>query len=211
MKKQARNIGLAIVGAGRVGLIRGELAARHPAVGWIGIAEINPDRAKLVANHVYVIPRNRSMVIKDGKLNLLPRGKVAGQHRPVDQFLRSLADDQHHRAIGVILSGTGSDGVLGLEAIKGEGGITFAKDATAQRDGMPRGAVASGFVAMVPPRARIWMRGLLMRPIALWCSGRISVVHLAFAVHHHPTAASKQSHSQMDDPGLTAPLPSPAL
>jgi myo-inositol 2-dehydrogenase/D-chiro-inositol 1-dehydrogenase len=52
MKKQAKNIGLAIVGAGRVGLIRGELAARHPAVRWIGIAEINPDRAKLVGDKV---------------------------------------------------------------------------------------------------------------------------------------------------------------
>ncbi|HET7597394.1 MAG TPA: Gfo/Idh/MocA family oxidoreductase [Burkholderiales bacterium] len=52
MKKQTKNIGLAIVGAGRVGLIRGELAARHPAVGWIGIAEINPERAKLVGDKV---------------------------------------------------------------------------------------------------------------------------------------------------------------
>lgn len=52
MKKQAKSIGLAIVGAGRVGLIRGELAARHPAVGWIGIAEINPDRAKMVGDRI---------------------------------------------------------------------------------------------------------------------------------------------------------------
>ncbi len=66
---------------------------------------------------------------------------------PIDIFFRSLAEDQHNNAVGVILSGTASDGTLGLTAIKGEGGITFAQDSkTAKYDGMPSSAVASGAV-----------------------------------------------------------------
>ena len=72
-------------------------------------------------------------------------------HRPVDQFFRALAEDQRHQAIGVVLSGTATDGTLGLEAIKAEGGITFAQDATAQHEGMPHSAIASGCVDFVLP------------------------------------------------------------
>ena len=101
-------------------------------------------------NHVYVIPPDRGMIIVRGVLQLLPR--ASGTHRPVDQFFRALAEDRRHQAIGVILSGTATDGTLGLEAIKGEGGITFAQDETAQHDGMPHSAVASGCVDhMLPP------------------------------------------------------------
>ena len=65
MRKQPKQIGLAIVGAGRVGLIRGELAARHPEVAWIGIAEKNPERAKLVAGRIgaeFVTADHRELV-----------------------------------------------------------------------------------------------------------------------------------------------------
>lgn len=73
-----------------------------------------------------------------------------GQHLPIDHFLRSLAIDQAGKAIGVILSGTASDGALGLKAIKAEGGITIAQDiASARYDGMPRSAVATGCVDYV--------------------------------------------------------------
>jgi two-component system CheB/CheR fusion protein len=82
-------------------------------------------------------------------LQLLPR--ESGLHRPVDQFFRSLAEDLGHDAIGVVLSGTATDGTAGLEAIKAEGGITFAQDATAQHDGMPHSAIASGCVDLVLP------------------------------------------------------------
>lgn len=61
-------------------------------------------------------------------------------HRPMDSFLESLAQDQRERAIGVVLSGTASDGTLGLEAMKAEGGITLAQDETAKHDSMPRSA-----------------------------------------------------------------------
>lgn len=101
-------------------------------------------------NHVYVIPPGRCMIITQSRLVLEPResdGK--GQRRVIDHFLRSLAEDSRHRAIGVILSGTATDGTLGLEAIKAEGGITFAQDSSAQHDGMPTSAIDSGCVDYV--------------------------------------------------------------
>ena len=107
------------------------------------------DKLAVDPNHVYVIPPDRSMIIVGGELQLLPR--EGGLHRPVDQFFRALAEDHGHQAIGVVLSGTASDGTLGLEAIKGEGGITFAQDATAQHEGMPHNAIASGCVDFVLP------------------------------------------------------------
>src|SRR5215467_12756624 len=95
-------------------------------------------------NAVYVIPPGRSIVLSGNMLSLLPREETRAPHRPVDTFLRSLAESRHHSAIGVILSGTGNDGTQGLEAIKAEGGITFAQNETAQQDGMPRSAIAAG-------------------------------------------------------------------
>ncbi len=102
-------------------------------------------------NRVYVIPPDRNMIISRGVLKLLPREEARGRYRPIDFFFRSLAEDQGHRAIGVILSGTATDGTLGLEAIKAEGGITFAQDNTAQQSSMPQSAVASGCVDFVLP------------------------------------------------------------
>jgi two-component system CheB/CheR fusion protein len=80
------------------------------------------------SNHVYVMPPGKDMTIDEGRLQLQPRAAHA-LHRPVDLFFRSLADDRRHQAIGVILSGTASDGTLGTRAIKGASGITFAQDA----------------------------------------------------------------------------------
>src|SRR5262249_49744211 len=105
-------------------------------------------------NSVYVIPPGRSIVLSGNLLSLLPREETRAPHRPVDTFLRSLAASRHHSAIGVILSGTGNDGTQGLEAIKAEGGITFAQDESAQQDGMPRSAISAGCVDFVlPPEA----------------------------------------------------------
>jgi two-component system CheB/CheR fusion protein len=113
------------------------------------------DETRVEPNRVYVIPPDHDIVISRGFLQLRPREKVRGLHRPIDLFLRSLAEDQRDRAIGVILSGTASDGTLGLEEIKAEGGITFAQDDTAQQNSMPRSAVASGCVDFVLPPAGI--------------------------------------------------------
>jgi two-component system, chemotaxis family, CheB/CheR fusion protein len=105
-------------------------------------------------NHVYVIPPDRSMIIVRGALQLFPREGRGAPH-PIDQFFRSLAVEQRHRAIGVVLSGTATDGTLGLGEIKAEGGITFAQDETAQHEGMPHSAIASGCVDFVLAPAEI--------------------------------------------------------
>ena len=98
-------------------------------------------------DHVYVIPPNTDMTISGGILTLEPRTEVRGHHMPIDHFFHSLAEDQKNNAIGVILSGTASDGALGLKAIKAEGGITFAQDEkSAKYGGMPHSAVAAGAV-----------------------------------------------------------------
>ncbi|HTM48242.1 MAG TPA: chemotaxis protein CheB [Bryobacteraceae bacterium] len=106
-------------------------------------------------NHFYVIPPNTQMTIRSGVLRLSPRASKDGPFLSIDSFFRSLAEDRQSRAVGVILSGTGTDGTLGLEAIKGEGGITFAQDATAQFDSMPRSAASAGVVDFVLPPGEI--------------------------------------------------------
>lgn len=107
------------------------------------------DEPRVEPNRIYVIPPDRNMIISQGVLQLFPRKEARGQHRPIDLFFRSLAEDQKERAIGVVLSGTATDGTLGLAEIKAEGGITFAQDDTAQQSSMPRSAVASGCVDFV--------------------------------------------------------------
>jgi two-component system, chemotaxis family, CheB/CheR fusion protein len=110
----------------------------------------------VVCNHVYVLPPNSDMTISNGVLHLEKREAGRGHHMPIDTFLRSLADDQLSNAIGVILSGTASDGTVGLLAIKSAGGITFAQDSdTAKYDGMPSSAIAAGVVDFVLPPDRI--------------------------------------------------------
>lgn len=104
---------------------------------------------------VYVIPPDAEMTLFRGVLHLMPREKTGGQYMPVDSFFRSLAEDLGNNAVAVILSGTGSDGSLGIRAVKGEGGIVFAQDETAKYDGMPKSAVDTGCVDFVLPPDRI--------------------------------------------------------
>jgi two-component system, chemotaxis family, CheB/CheR fusion protein len=111
---------------------------------------------RIKPNRVYVIPPRAFMAITAGIFKLTPRSKESGQHLSVNFFLRSLAEERKSGAIGVILSGTGADGTLGLEGIKAEGGITFAQDpATAKYDGMPRSAIDSGCVDFILPPKEI--------------------------------------------------------
>jgi two-component system CheB/CheR fusion protein len=106
-------------------------------------------------DHVYVIPANTNMAIKDGTLKLSPRLLVHGQHMPIDNFFRSLAERVGQRAIGVVLSGTASDGTEGCRAIKAAGGITFAQDEeSAKYDSMPRSAIDAGYIDFIlPPKS----------------------------------------------------------
>jgi two-component system CheB/CheR fusion protein len=92
-------------------------------------------------DHIYVIPPNTDMTIGAGAFALTPRA-TEERHTPIDHFFRSLAQELEGRAIGVVLSGTGSDGTLGLRAIKAEGGITFVQDErSAKHPGMPQSAL----------------------------------------------------------------------
>ncbi|HEY2343872.1 MAG TPA: chemotaxis protein CheB, partial [Chthoniobacteraceae bacterium] len=114
---------------------------------------VNKTRAE--ANQIYVIPPNCDLTIAAGILKLTPRKKNEPA-RSIDHFLQSLASDQKGNAIGVILSGAGSDGAKGLKAIKHAGGITFAQDADSSKyDSMPRSAVATGCVDFVLPPGKI--------------------------------------------------------
>ncbi|SFU49555.1 two-component system, chemotaxis family, CheB/CheR fusion protein [Pontibacter akesuensis] len=95
-------------------------------------------------NKVYVIPNNKEIIIRDNRLLLLDK-TVAGRSRTVDTFFTSLAADKGQKAIGVILSGTGTDGSEGARAIKKAGGLVLVQDpATARFDGMPRNAIKTG-------------------------------------------------------------------
>ena len=108
------------------------------------------DGMRIEANHVYVVPPNVQMEIDDGHLNLLPRPHDRSQFTPIDFFFESLARSAQERAIGVILSGTASDGSIGIREIKAVGGITIAqKHETAKYDGMPRAAIATGMIDLV--------------------------------------------------------------
>ena len=103
-------------------------------------------------DHVYVIPPNSLMTISRGVLALTPRHQRSVRNLPIDYFFQALADDLQSRAIGVVLSGTASDGTLGLKAIKAKGGVTFAQDsASARHPGMPESAVAAGCVDFTMP------------------------------------------------------------
>ncbi len=112
------------------------------------------DNMKVVPNHIYVIPPDTNMGILHDSLQLVQRQTERGRYLPVDWFLRTLAEDRGIGAIGVILSGTASDGTLGMKAVKAAGGITFAQDEeTAEYFGMPGSAMAAGCVDfMLPPK-----------------------------------------------------------
>jgi two-component system CheB/CheR fusion protein len=103
------------------------------------------DGAVVLVNHAYVIPPDADMEIERGTLRLTPRTERPGPHLPIDLFFDSLADDRGPGAIAVVLSGTGADGARGVQAVKTEGGITFAQSG-AEHDGMPRSAIATGCV-----------------------------------------------------------------
>src|SRR5207247_1765208 len=106
------------------------------------------------AEHVYVLPSNAILTIREGRLRLRHTGTADHQRTPIDVFFTSLAQDQGEHAIGIVLSGGGSDGTLGLKTIKENGGLTVAQGANVTRprfSQMPLSAVAAGFVDLVLP------------------------------------------------------------
>jgi two-component system, chemotaxis family, CheB/CheR fusion protein len=114
------------------------------------------DGMRVAPNCAYIIPPNRDMAFLDGTLQLLEPAAPRGQRLPIDFFFRSLAQDQHERAICIVLSGTGSDGTLGVRAVKGEGGMAMAQSPeSTEYDGMPRSAIGTGLVDYVLPPAEM--------------------------------------------------------
>jgi two-component system, chemotaxis family, CheB/CheR fusion protein len=108
------------------------------------------DKTVVKPDHVYIIPPGKAMFVAQGVLSLVPREDMARKYMPIDFFLESLARDQGSKAIGVILSGTATDGSRGLKEIKTAGGITFAqKPQTAKFDSMPLNAIATGVVDFI--------------------------------------------------------------
>jgi two-component system CheB/CheR fusion protein len=107
---------------------------------------------KVEANSIYLIPPDKYMGIAKGSLYLEEVADDRGMRLPVDFFLRSLAKDKGHDAIGIVLSGTGSDGTLGIKAIKAESGTVFVQSPeTAKYDGMPRSAINIGLTDFILP------------------------------------------------------------
>jgi two-component system CheB/CheR fusion protein len=114
------------------------------------------DGMTVLPNCTYIIPPGRDMAFLNGTLQLLEPVSPRGQRLPIDFFFRSLAQDQRERAIGIILSGTGSDGTLGVRAIKGEGGMVMSQNPeSTEYDGMPRSALATGLVDYELPPAEM--------------------------------------------------------
>jgi two-component system CheB/CheR fusion protein len=106
------------------------------------------DGMRVEPRHVYVVPPSTQLTLAGGTLRLASR-QDDGPHMPIDRFFASLAEDCGARAVGVVVSGTGSDGSRGIQAIKAEGGLTLAQDETAGHGGMPTSAFATGSVDLI--------------------------------------------------------------
>ena len=110
------------------------------------------DGMEVLPNHVYLIPPKKNLTIFHGKLLLSEQDHSRGVNLPIDVFLRSLAEDQAERAVAIILSGTGSDGMRGVRAVKENGGMVMVQsEESAKFDGMPRSAISTGLADFVLP------------------------------------------------------------
>jgi two-component system CheB/CheR fusion protein len=134
------------------------LSPRHETLIPELLAPLTPMPVRMVeqetvihANHIYVMPPHGTLTIDDCVLYLSRPSRVArGRRSPIDRFFRSLAEDQEDEAVAIILSGTGTDGVLGLKAVKERGGLTLVQaPETARYDSMPRSAILTGAVDLI--------------------------------------------------------------
>lgn len=101
-------------------------------------------------NTIYLLPPKKNLIVAQGELLLTDKAPDSGLNLPIDVFFRSLAEDQQHRAIGIILSGTGSDGSRGLKALKEAGALVIAQEPdSAKFDGMPNSAINTGIVDLI--------------------------------------------------------------
>ena len=125
-----------------------ELLGRCTSMPVMQVEESMPVRP----NHVYIIPPNKDMSILNGTLHLMELSAPRGVRAPIDLFLRHLAEDQEDRAVAIIMSGMGTDGTLGIKAIKEHLGLALAQDArSAKYDSMPKSAIGTGLMDYVAP------------------------------------------------------------
>ncbi|MDY7540695.1 chemotaxis protein CheB [Undibacterium sp. 5I1] len=144
------------------------------------------DGMEVRQNCVYVIPPNFDMAFLNGVLHLLEPSAPRGQRLPIDFFFRSLANDQRKNAIGIVLSGTGSDGTLGARAIKGEGGMLMSQTPeSSEFDGMPRSVIATGLTDYILPSAEMAAQLITY------------VKHAYGKLHRHPAVDSPHTESAL--------------
>ena len=145
------------------------------------VAEIT-DGTRVEPNHVYIIPPNKDLELFHGTLHLKDPVKADGLHLSIDAFFRSLAQDQRERAIGIVLSGAGSDGALGVRALKELDGMVMVQAPdSAEYASMPRSAIATGLADLVLPPDEM--------PAAL-----LSYIHRLFARPRHPEEAPAEQN-----------------
>ncbi len=125
--------------------VMGELLAPHTPLTVVRAEQ----GMEVVPDHVYLMPPRHEMTIAAGRLQLFERDSSKGLSLPIDAFFKSLAHDAGSKAVGIVLSGTGSDGSRGIRAIHEAGGLVIAQDDTAKFDGMPRSAIDTGVVDLV--------------------------------------------------------------
>lgn len=165
-------------------------------------------------NQVYIIPPETNIEIRGGAFELTQRPKNRTPHRPIDLFFESLALDRRELAIGVVLSGTGTDGTLGLEAIKVEGGITFSQDSSAKFDSMPHNAANAGCVDLVLSPAKIAEEISILTKIP-YVAGRAFVLPVPMIEHPEESVPHQENDlpcleekgKDLPSKGMVEPVP----
>ncbi|CAK0739582.1 two-component system, chemotaxis family, CheB/CheR fusion protein [Gammaproteobacteria bacterium] len=143
------------------------------------------DGALIEANHVYTLPSDKEVVISENRLHLTPRAHHQSLRLPIDHFFNSLGANCGTKAIGIILSGNGSDGALGLKKISIHGGIVLVQEPSmAQFDGMPRSAIATGIANYVLPIEQM------------------PEVLVGYALHPYVTSSAKTGDNEIDTPTM---------
>lgn len=153
-----------------------ELLSEHTAMNVKKAADYD----RVEANSVYLIPSEKNLRIEDGELRLVEREGLHEINLPIDLFLTSLAIDQEEKAIGVILSGTGSDGRRGIESVKENDGYVFVQEeSSAKFDGMPRAAISTGMADYIqtPSEIASTLNVLADTPRPSWKSVPNTVLH----------------------------------
>ena len=156
-----------------------ELAAILQRKTRMPVLQVN-ETVKIEANHVYIIPPSNNLVMNDGKLQPVPVVRQHSTHGEIDLFLRALAEVHRERAVGIVLSGAGADGAVGISRIKEKGGIAIAQSLDdAEYDSMPRSAIDTGLIDIILPAAEIPQRLITLARNA----GQIKLPYGAVSAH----------------------------